>query len=515
MNRRTAILVGVLWLASPISLWAQPPAEAMDKAEAPAAPKETPKPEISVTEHTVVIGGKTIAYTVTAGTLVLRNDKDEPTAQFGYTAYAMKGVKDPRTRPVTFAYNGGPGSSSIWLHLGVLGPRRVVTTDAGPTPPPPYQLVDNAESMLDVSDLVMIDPVGTGYSHAIGKAANKDFWGTDQDISSVSQFIFQYVTDNERWNSPKYLLGESYGTTRSAGVALHLWNEKGMALNGVILVSVALDIEAIFEWPGNERPYPGFIPTYAATAWYHNKLPNRPATLEPFLTEVRQWALGPYTAALAKGDTLSEAERNQVVAQYHRYTGLSEEYIRRANLRVRHPQFTHELLDDERETVGRLDSRFTGFTFNQLAEEAEYDPQSEAVSTAFIAAFLDYYHRELDFGKDKTYHVSGNVFQDWDFKHRVPGAGFPLPMANTGPDLALAMGLNPHLRVLVLNGYYDLATPFLAAESMFAHLGLNRDQSSRIEMKYYEAGHMMYLHEPSLKAMKKDVAAFITGKAGM
>lgn len=515
MKRLAVLIVGLSWLASPTGVWAQPPAGGGDKAEMPAATKETPKPEVSVTEHSIVIGGKSIAYTATAGTLVLRDDKDEPTAQFGYTAYTMKGVKDPRTRPVTFAYNGGPGSSSIWLHLGVLGPRRVVTTDAGPTPPPPYQLVDNAESMLDVSDVVMIDPVGTGYSHAIGKKENKDFWGTDPDIESVSQFIFQYVSDNERWNSPKYLLGESYGTTRSAGVVAHLWNDKGMAMNGVILVSVALDIEAIFEWPGNDRPYPLFVPTYAATAWYHHKLPNQPATLEPFLTEVRKWALGPYASALLKGDKLPAAERDQVVAQFHRYTGLSEDYIRRANLRVRQGQFTHELLGGDRETVGRLDSRFTGFTFNQLAEEAEYDPQSEAVSAAYTAAFLDYYHRELGFGKDKTYHVSGNVFSSWDFKHQIPGSGFPLPMVNTGPDLAQAMGLNPHLRVLVLNGYYDLATPFLAAESMFDHLGLDAQQSARIEMKYYEAGHMMYLHEPSLKAMKKDVAEFITRKPAM
>ncbi len=497
--------------------WAQKaPEKGGDKGnkEAPAAAAEKPQPDLSVTEHSIKIGGQTIAYTATAGTLVLRDDKDQPTAQFGFTAYVKKGVTDPTQRPITFAYNGGPGSSSIWLHMGALGPRRIVTTDAGPTPPPPYQVVDNEQSILDVSDLVMIDPVGTGYSHAIGKKENKDFWGTDPDIASVSQFIFQYVSDNERWNSPKFLLGESYGTTRSAGVVDYLWNEKGMAINGVVLVSVALDLEAIFEWPGNERPYPFFVPTYAATAWYHKALPEQPAELEPFLKEVRAWAMGPYRDALAKGDQLPDAERDQIVAKLHQYTGLSEDFIRKANLRVSESEFTHELLNDQRETVGRLDSRFTGFTFDQLGEDAEYDPQSEAVSAPFTAAFLDYYHRDLKFGKDKTYHVSGNVFRDWDFKHHAPGSRFPMPMVNTGIDLAQAMGLNPHLRVLVLNGYFDLATPFLATEYMFSHLGLSKELASHVTMKYFQAGHMMYLHPASLEKMKHDVAEFITGNSG-
>src|SRR5436190_5208925 len=446
--KSTAVILGTcLWLAPALLPAQEPPAKPPEK-EAPAAkeaPKETPKPEQSVTEHSISIGGKPIAYTATAGTLVLRDEKDEPTAQFGYTAYVRKGTADPRTRAITFAYNGGPGSSSIWLHMGVLGPRRILTTDADPTPPPPYKMVDNDQSILDVTDIVMIDPVGTGYSHAVGKSENKNFWGTDPDISSVSQFIFQYVSDNDRWNSPKFLLGESYGTTRSAGVVDYLAQNKGMAMNGVVLVSVALDLEAIFGWPGNERPYAMFIPTFAATAWYHKALPEQPATLEPFLTEVRQWALGPYASALAKGDTLQEAEREKIIKDLHRYTGLSEDYIRQADLRISEPQFTHELLHGKRQTVGRLDSRFKGFTFDPLAEEAEYDPQSEAVTAAYTAAFLDYYHRELKFGRDKTYHVSGNVFRDWDFKHRVPGSQFPLPMANTGPDLAHAMGIDPHL----------------------------------------------------------------------
>lgn len=518
MRRSLAFVTAAcLSLTAASSAFAQPPAvPPADKPETSKDAKEgPPKPDLSVTQHSISIGGKAIAYTATAGTLVLRDEKDEPQAQFGFTAYVKKGVDDPRTRPLTFAYNGGPGSSSIWLHMGVLGPRRIDVTDGEVTPPPPYKLIDNAYSILDVTDLVMIDPIGTGFSHAIGKHENKEFWGTDPDISSVSQFIVQYVSDNGRWNSPKFLLGESYGTTRSAGVVDYLWNEKGMAMNGVVLVSVALDLESIFEWPGNERPYAMFVPTYAATAWYHKALPNQPASLEPFLTEVREWSLGPYASALAKGDALTDAERDQIVAKLHQYTGLSEDYIREANLRVKEAQFTHELLHGKRETVGRLDSRFTGFTFDQLAEEAEYDPQSEAITAAYTAAFNDYYRRELKFGSDKTYKVSANVFRDWDFKHRVPGGGgFPLPMANTGPDLAEALGLNPHLHVLVLNGLYDLATPFFATEAMFSHLGLSKEQRARIDMKYYEAGHMMYVHQPSLEQMKKDVAAFITAHAG-
>ena len=502
------------WMTAGSLVLAQPPAaEGADNAEPPKSAKEEPKPELSITQHSVTIGGKTIAYTATAGTLVLRDAKDEPAAQFGFTAYVKKGVADPRTRPLTFAYNGGPGSSSIWLHMGVLGPRRIATTDVAVTPPP-YKLVDNEWSILDVSDLVMIDPVGTGFSRAIGKKEDKEFWGTDADISSVSQFIFQYVSDNGRWNSPKFLLGESYGTTRSAGVVAHLWNEKGMAMNGVILISVALDIEAIFEWPGNDRPYPLFLPTFAATAWYHKALPEQPATLEPFLTEVREWANGPYASALAKGEDLTDAERAAVAAKLHRYTGLSEDYIQKANLRVPEAQFTQQLLQGKRETVGRLDSRYTGFTFDRLAKEAEYDPQFAAITAAYTSAFLDYYHRELNTKRDRTYHVFADVFASWDFKHRIPGFPVPLPMVNTGPDLAQAIGLNPHLRVLVMNGYYDLATPFFGAEQMVSHLGLSKEQRARVEMKYYEAGHMMYLHQPSLEQMKKDLAAFITAHSG-
>ncbi|HEV3457624.1 MAG TPA: hypothetical protein VHG32_13760 [Thermoanaerobaculia bacterium] len=479
-----------------------------DEPKKPAA--DTPKAEQSVTEHSVAIGGKTVIYTATAGTLIVRNDKDEPTAAMGYVAYTLRGP-DPASRPVTFAYNGGPGSSSVWLHMGALGPRRIVTTDAGPTPPAPYRVVDNAYSILDKTDLVMIDPVGTGISRAVGEAKDKDFWGVDQDIDAVSRFIKQYVSDNNRWNSPKYLLGESYGSTRSAGIVDHLQTRENMAFNGVILVSVALDVEAIFEWPGNERPYPLFLPTFAAVAAYHHALPHQPARLEPFLDEVRKYAVGEYAVALLAGDGIGAKQRDAVAEKLHEYTGLSVAYIKSSNLRVRESQFTQELLREHHETVGRLDARFRGVTFDPLSEDAEYDPQSAAISSAYTAAFLDYYHRELKFGQGKTYNIQNfAIGAAWDWKHKVPGGNFffPIPIPNTGLDLAHALGYNPNLHVLVLNGLYDLATPFLATEAMIDHLGLEPELRAHIQLKYYEAGHMMYVHEPSLKQWKSDIAAF-------
>ncbi len=510
------ILMGIAAAALAVRGMAAPADEKPAEKPTPETAKkaEIPKPEQSVTQHTISIGGVPINYTATAGTLIVRNLKDEPWASMGYTAYVRKEAGAPGRRPITFAYNGGPGSSSIWLHMGTLGPRRIVTSDAAPTPPPPYQVVDNASSVIDVTDLVMIDPVGTGFSKAVGDAKDKDFWGVDPDIESVSLFIKQYVSDNGRWNSPKYLLGESYGTLRSAGVVDYLQTRVGMTLNGVTLVSVAMDLGAIRNFPGNDRVFPLYLPSFTATAWYHKVLPGQARELEPLLVEVRKWALGEYATALLKGNALPAAERTAIIQKLHEYTGLSETYIDLANLRVGQAQFTQELMREHRITVGRLDSRFTGVTFDPLAERAEYDPQSAAVTGAFTAAFLNYLHDELKFGSDKTYHVSAEVGREWDWKHKPPGAERPLPaLPNTGLDLAHAMGYNPNLRVLVLNGYYDLATPFTATESMVQHLGLEKSLQPHVEMKYYPAGHMMYLYEPSLKAFKADVAEFIARTA--
>ncbi|HEX5388067.1 MAG TPA: hypothetical protein VFW66_15305 [Gemmatimonadales bacterium] len=503
---RTRLFAAPLMLLVPfLSLAAQGEPKDSAAKKPPAAP---PRAEQWVTKHSIVIGGKTVPYTATAGTLLLRDDHGDTVASIGYTAYTRQDTKDPTTRPITFAYNGGPGSASLWLHMGALGPRRVVAADAEATPPAPYRVVDNAYSIIDRTDLVMIDPVGTGISHAVGKKKNKDFWGVDPDIESVSGFIKEYVTENGRWNSPKYLLGESYGTTRSAGIVDYLQTRDGMAFNGVTLVSVALDLEAIFSWPGNDRPYPLFVPTFAATSWYHHVLPSAPKDVRQLMADARAWALGPYAAALLQGDALSGAARDSIAERLHQFTGLSVDYIKKANLRVTEPEYTQELLREHRETVGRLDSRFTGVTFDPLAQNAEYDPQAAAITAAYTAAFLDYYHRELNVPTDRDYVVTASVFRDWDWKHRLPDGQFQ-PMVNTGPDLAHALGYNPNLRVLVLNGLYDLATPPLATEYMMAHLGLAPSLQSHISMKYFEAGHMMYLNEGSLKQLKADEAAFI------
>jgi carboxypeptidase C (cathepsin A) len=466
-----------------------------------------PQADSAVTQHHLT-GVHGLDYTATAGTLIVRDDQDKPIANMGYTAYVRRDAKGG-ARPLLFAFNGGPGSSSLWLHMGALGPRRVVVSDPTPTPAAPYHMVDNEFGVLDKSDLVMIDPVGTGFSHAVCEHHDEEFWGVDADIDSIGRFIGQYVTDNNRWTSPKYLLGESYGTTRGAGIVNYLRRRRSLEFNGLILVSVATDIEAIFaELPGNDRPYSVYLPGYAAVAFYHHALPNQPPALEPFLADVRAFAAGPYTAALLKGDTLGDAERETVVEKMHEYTGLSVDYIKSANLRFSENAFAHELLKAQRKTVGRLDGRFTGPTADPLAKETDYDPQFSAIGAVFTATFLDYYHGELKAASGSTYHTTNfDIGNHWKWVHKTDHG--EQPIVNTGVDLAQALVQDPNLRVLVMNGYYDLATPFSATEFMMAHLGLPPGLNSRIEMKYYEAGHMMYVHPPSLAKMKRDLDAFI------
>jgi carboxypeptidase C (cathepsin A) len=473
-----------------------------------------PKAEQFVTQHRITFSGRTLEYTATAGVLVIIDDSDKPIADMGYVAYVRRDVKDPSRRPIMFAFNGGPGSSSIWLHVGVLGPRRVVVADAEPTPPAPYRLVDNDFSVLDKSDLVTIDPVGTGVSEAVCKKKNEDFWGVDPDVDSISRFIAQYVSENNRWSSPKYLLGESYGTTRGAAIVDYLRQRQNLTFNGLILVSPATDIEAIVAdfWPG-DRPYALLLPGFAAVAWYHHALPNRPGALVPFLDEVRQYAEGPYNAALFKGDAIGDAERETVAEQLHRYTGLSAEYWKAANLRVATEAFSHELLKSHRKTVGRLDARFAGPTTDLLEKYSDYDPMLSAIGAAFTAAFLDYYHGDLRFVSAKTYRVTGYdaIGNKWRWTHKPSGSPDEQPVVNSGVDLAHALIKDPNLRVLVLNGYFDLATPFFANEYVMSHLGLPPTLRSHVQMQYYEAGHMMYLHPPSLQKMKRDLDAFIDG----
>lgn len=481
-------------------------------AEGPAKPLDPgvavpPRAEQSVTQGRVpTLAGGTIDYTATAGTLILRDGDDKPIASMGYVAYTRNGVRDPATRPVTFAFNGGPGSSSMWLHMGILGPKRVETVDAGHTPPAPYRLVDNPHGILDRSDVVLIDPVGVGISRAVGEKKDEDFWGVDADIDSIVRFIAQYVADNHRWNSPKFLLGESYGTTRGAAIVEQLQSRRNMLFNGVILVSVATDIGALDD-NDSDRPYVLFLPTLTATAWYHGALPGEKRSLEAAVAEAREFASGPYVAALLQGEALPAAALEALATRMAALTGLSVDYLRAAKLRVTDAMFEQELLRSRGLTVGRIDSRFTGLTRDPLAKHAETDPQASAISGAFAAAFLDYYHRTLKFGEGRTYRTTNYaVGSKWKWSHEQPG--YTQQMVNTSPDLGRALVQNPSLQVLVLNGYLDLATPFYGAEWMMTHLNAPASVQQRIAMKYYASGHMMYLHPESMVQMKRDLDAF-------
>jgi carboxypeptidase C (cathepsin A) len=474
-------------------------------------PQDVPEAKTYVTEHEARVGGKKVEYTVTAGTMLMRNDDDEPQALIGYTAYVAKG-KNRTERPIMFAYNGGPGSASIWLHMGILGPQRAVVTDAGFSNNGPYRRVNNEYSIIDETDLVMIDPVGTGFAKAVGEAKGKDFWGVDQDIKSISEFIVQYLTENSRWASPKYILGESYGGMRSGGVAYYLLNNHFVALDGVVLVSPFMEFTSGFSGMGIDLPHVMFLPTLAATARYHGALDPTPPDLEAFLDEVADFALNEYAPALLKGNKLGDAERRAVVAGLSKYTGLSEEYWERANLRINEGRFTKELMRETGKTVGRVDSRFAGHMINQIGESAVYDPMLTSIGPGYLAAFMDYYQTDLKVEDIGNYTVFGNIFLKWDWSHRQPDLqGFKLPFPNTAVDLAFAMRQNPSMRVLVQQGYYDLATPHLATEYFMDHLDIPDELRNNIEYATYEAGHMMYIHEPSMVKFKDDLARFVRG----
>ncbi|MFZ0821113.1 MAG: hypothetical protein WAM91_13670 [Candidatus Acidiferrales bacterium] len=491
---------------------AQAPQGAPPAGGAPpaAANADATKEESSVTDHTIKVGGQTIAYKATIGSIQLKNDAGDPTALIFYTAYTKNDVKDVTQRPVSFIYNGGPGSASIWLHMGAFGPKRVVTKNGEYTPPAPYQMSDNANTLLDVTDMVFIDPVGTGFSHAVGKSQNKDFWGVDPDIQSLGQFITTYVTRNDRWNSPKFLIGESYGTFRSAALANHLQNSETMSLNGIVLISSVLDVGTLSFLPGDDLSYILYLPSYAATAWYHKMLKDRPADLNAFLDEARAFAGGEYTTALMKGSRLTPTERTDIAKKLSHFTGLSEDYLLKADLRVVLPQFTAELQRSRGLTTGRLDSRFSGTNPDPLSEFGFSDPQSDAISPAFVAAFNSYVHNELKFGEGKRYEpLSPLANRAWTWTHQGTGGfGFPGP-ANTEQDLEQVLVQNPHLQVEVENGLFDLATPFFESEYTMAHLGLPENLIKNIHQKYYQAGHMMYVRDEDLAKLKANIAAFI------
>jgi carboxypeptidase C (cathepsin A) len=475
-------------------------------------PEISAKEEVSVTEHTIRIGGQTIPYKATASTTLLKNDAGDPTGLIYSVAYTRSDVKDPSTRPVSFLYNGGPGSATMWLHMGAFGPRRASTVDAAFTPPAPYKLVDNTESLLDKTDLVFIDAMGTGYSHAVGHANNRDFYGIDEDMAAFGQFIETYINRNDRWNSPKFLIGESYGTFRSAALGNYLQNFYNMHLNGIALISSVLDLSSITFGPGDDRVYVYYLPSYAAVAWYHKTLKNRPASVEAFVEEAEKYAEGDYSAALFKGSKLPAAERDAVAKKLSYFTGISEEYFVKANLRVTLGQFNVELQRSRGLTTGRIDARFSGYTRDLLAETSQGDPEGPAVGGAFTALLNAYNHDELKFGQDRVYHnSSGGGAWNWT---RVQGGrgggggGFP-GAPNVQGDLTQAMITNPRLIVEVENGYFDFATPFYAMDYTVTHLGLPADLQKNIWMKYYPAGHMMYLDDKSREMLHNNIAAFI------
>ena len=508
--RVTAIAVLLLAVTRPLPAADTPsPAALGAAAQAAAATAPDPEPRATRTRHKVRIGGEVVQYTATAGWLIMKNDEGKPIARFGYTAYTRDGVEDLSRRPVMFAYNGGPGSSSIWLHMGILGPRRVVVGDPDYSPPPPSQRVDNEFSVLDVTDIVMIDPVGTGFSKPLGEAKGADFWGVDQDIKSVGAFIKRWVTENGRWASPKYLLGESYGGMRSAGLADHLQTVHGMNLNGVVLVSPFLNSSSGVDGIEVDLPHALYLPTLAATAWYHGLIANKPASLEAYMAEVERFAYDEYLPALTRGYTISAEEKRAVAAKLAAYTGTRPDYWEKADLKVTHTQFLQELKRDQRQIAGRIDSRFVGPAMNPLAEHMNYDPFFPAVGPAYTAAFLDYLHNELEFGRDEEYRVSAFDVK-WDWKHKQPGTqDWFSPAPNTVPDLARALTMNPGLHVLVQQGWYDLATPHFIMKHDLDHLRITPEARERIDVEYYEAGHMMYLHGPSMKKYRDDLARFI------
>ncbi|HEX4182555.1 MAG TPA: hypothetical protein VHY34_04790 [Caulobacteraceae bacterium] len=542
----------VLLLAASLTLMASA-AQAAEKPAKPPVPQNLKpdagntaapdkgvifSPESASSESSVTVEGQKIDYRAVAGTIIVhpkgwddaaahededKDDKDKslddqnnPKAEASmfYVAYFKKGVPSA-DRPITFLYNGGPGSASVWLHMGAFGPRRVVTADDAHTPAAPYSLVNNAYSLLDASDLVFIDAPGTGFSRIAGKDKEKSFWGVDQDAYAFGEFIKGFLSKYGRWNSPKYLFGESYGTPRSAVLVNALETGDSVDFNGVILLSQILNFDLSADQPtlnpGTDEAYVVTLPTYAASAWYHNRLQGqRPTDLDAFLKEVEQFATTDYAAALQAGSELDPARKQAIAEKIAAYTGIPATYVLRSDLRLEGGQFEKVLQDPEGLTTGRLDTRFSGPDMDPLSKEADYDPQSAAIGSAYVSAFNDYVRKELNFGFGKTYKPEIDVGKDWSFAHQPPGQPAPAPgILNVMPDLASAMKYDPNLKVMVNGGYYDLATPFYEGWYEMHHLPIPAKLQSNIEYRYYPSGHMVYAHEASLKALHDNVATFI------
>ena len=481
--------------------------------------------EPAVTHHTVTINGEAIHYEATAGTVTHVDESRDPTARMFYIAYrrtlmsaadhasavanaeargetAPRRYPDAADRPVTFSFNGGPGSSSVWLHLGIFGPKRVAYADDKGNPgPPPYAVIDNAHSLLDHSDFVFIDPISTGFSRAEVDGDPKSFHGVEPDIASVGEFIRRYITTEERWRSPRFVAGESYGTTRAAGLAEHLFERHGIALNGMLLISSVMQFQTLRFDTGNDLPYILILPGYTATAWYHGALADREQgmPLEDLLAEVEDFALGEYASALLQGDRLTEREHREIVAKVARYTGLEPEYVERANLRVSQSRFGKELLRDQGLTVGRLDSRFTARDRDNAGERNEFDPSYSAILGNYTGSLNSYVREDLAYESDLPYEILTNV---WPWEFAQGGNNRYLDVAER---LRSAMHQVPGMRVFIASGYYDLATPFTATDHTLAQMMLADEYKPLIDVEYYESGHMMYVHQPSLEKLKRDL----------
>jgi carboxypeptidase C (cathepsin A) len=475
--------------------------------ESPAAQPE-PVDDLVTTHHHLTTRSGEFAYTATAGRVVLREEVHEeerfqglrPKAELFVVAYTKDGV-DPSNRPVTFAFNGGPGSSSVWLHLGLLGPRRVLMGDAGELRPPPYGLGDNAESLLEHSDLVFIDPVSTGYSRIVEGGKPADYHGYQRDLEAVGEIIRLWTSRNGRWMSPKYLAGESYGTLRASALAGHLQNRYGLYLNGLMLISTVIDMATIRFTDGNDLSSVLYLPTYAAIAHHHGLHGDRP--FREVKAEAEELASRDYPYALAQGSRLPADERASVVRRVAAVTGLSEEYVDRADLRLEHQRFFRELLRTRRQVVGRLDGRFTGWEPDDNGDKQSYDPSYAAIHGPYAAALNHHVRQALGYSSDLPYEILTDRVQPWSY------AEFEGRHVSVTDQLAEAMRANPHLRVYVACGYHDGATPYFAAEHTFAHLPLPEELRGNITFDYYDAGHMMYVHEPSRVRQSAALADFV------
>jgi carboxypeptidase C (cathepsin A) len=493
--------------------------DTQDTTSAASPPKE-PQERIVTTEHRLVVGKKTLEYTARCGTVLLREydgaddskdakrGADKPRASLFFTAYTLKGVKNLQDRPLTFSFNGGPGSSSVWLHLGLLGPQRVATDEMGNAPPPPYALLDNEHTLLADSDLVFIDPIGTGHSRMAEGEKVTEFHEYQRDLDSIGEFIRLYLTRYGRWGSPKYLIGESYGTTRAAGLAHQLQEKHDIFLNGLMLVSLAVDLQTLSFDHGNELPYPLFLPTYAATAWYHQALPAelQKKPLRDVIDAAQAFANHDYLVALMQGSRLAASEREHVAGQVARFSGLSTDFVLRCDLRPGEFRFFKELLRHRGQTVGRLDTRFLGLDRDDAGEQPEADPSISNLVGAYASGINRLLKDKLLYDDDAPYVVHAPIWNKWKWKD------FENKYVNVGASLRRALQANPHMRVYVASGYYDLGTPHAAGDYTLAHLGLREHQLKNIAVSYFEAGHMMYIHQPSLARMASELREFVRSR---